>query len=269
MKKNIAVLSLAYTMLLTLLVLSGAFSGIWSELIYWLAFILPFAYATFRARGQSGTDKSYLTIVSSDAKASLPVIAPTVSLVMLVSYLTSLLIFAVTGKTNQVDIGDSLVLALLSHALVPAVLEEMLFRYLPMRLLAPYSKRGAIVISAIFFALVHHSLFSIPYAFVAGVIFMAVDLASDSVIPSVLIHFINNALSVGLILYSDNPAFAPIIYCIVGVLTVISVVIIIAKRKEYLAKINYAFEKGEKTVIIPEMIIFAIFALSIAAISLC
>lgn len=268
MKKNTATLSTTYMLFLGLLFLSGSLKGILSAAVYYSAFVIPFAFAVYRSRGERKPNESYLTLKQGDAGVVAPVIAPTVSVIMLISYLTSLIIFIITGRTNQVDIGNSFFPALLSHAFMPAILEEMLFRYLPIRLLAPYSRRGAIIISAVFFSLVHHDFFSIPYAFVAGLIFMAVDLASESVIPSVIIHFINNALSVGLIFYSDNPVFAPIIYCIVGVLTVVSAVIVFARRREYEKRLVYAFDKGEKIEIPIELLAFASLSLSIAVVSL-
>ena len=268
MKKKISYLSISYTLFLILLFLSGALSGIISEVVYLLAFALPIALALYLAREGRAEWGQYLSISGEGARKILPLVAPTVSVIILISYLTSLLIFAISGKVNNVDVGDSFIMALISHALVPAILEEALFRYLPMRLLAPHSRRGAIILSAFFFSLVHHDLFSIPYAFVAGVIFMAVDLATDSVSPSVIIHFVNNALSVGILVFADNPAFAPAIYIILGILTVASLCLIFVRRKQYCKMISVAFDKGEGVKFTTEAFIFAGLTLSLAVISL-
>ena len=189
------------------------------------------------------------------------------SAVIAISALTSLLIYLSTGQTNSVDLGNSFILALLRYALLPAVLEEMLFRYLPMCLLLPYSKRATVLISAFFFSLVHHDLFSIPYAFVAGIIFMAVDVATESIVPSVIMHFINNALSVGMIIFKDNSAFAPTAYIILGILSLISLVTVWFGRKEYKKMLATAFEKGEPVGFSAEMLLFAVITLTIAVIS--
>ena len=82
--------------------------------------------------------------------------------------------------------------AALRYALLTAVLEELIFRYLPMRLLAHRSPRAALLLSSLFFSLVHCDLFQMPYALFAGAVFMILDLAANSVIPSLVIHFLNN-----------------------------------------------------------------------------
>ena len=267
MDRKTDILTIGYLAFLILLFLSGSISGIISEVLYLLAFILPFFAVMLQAK-EKGRYTDLLSISKEKISFALPLIAPTVSLIIIVSFLTSLLIYAVTGKTNNVSLGDSFVLALLSHALMPAVFEEMLFRYLPMRLLSSHSKRGAIIISAIFFSLVHHNLFSIPYAFLAGVIFMAIDIACDSVVPSILIHFINNALSVSIVLYADNPAFAPTVYLIIGVLTLISICYVLRRRKVYAEALACAFDKGEGVKLTAGMLLFALLTLTLAVASL-
>ena len=267
MKQKLNILTLCYLLFLILLFLSGMTAGILSDVIYFLAFVLPFVFVIYRTKGEKGEKALTVSMTKDDVCFTIPLVAPTVSAIIIVSALTSLLIFATTGKTNEVDVGDNLFFALISHALLPAFLEEMLFRYLPLRLLANHSKRATVLASAFFFALIHHNLFSIPYAFLAGVIFMAVDLAVGSVIPSFIIHFVNNALSVGLLVCADNPAFAPAIYIILGVLTAVSLCVVFVKRKVYLKRFASVFQKGEEVKITVEMLIFAGLTLSIALLS--
>ena len=186
---------------------------------------------------------------------------------MLLSYVTSLIIFALTGKTNSIDLGDSYFLALFTHALIPAIFEEALFRYLPMRLIAPHSPRCAVVASSFFFALVHHDLFSIPYAFLAGIIFMALDLATDSVIPSIIIHFINNSISISL-MFINRDAASLVLYIMILLLTVLSIIIIAKNKDKYRRLLVFVTEKGEGVRFTPEMILFAAVTLTIAVVSL-
>ena len=267
MSKRINILTLCYTLFLVLLFSSGSASGILSEVIYYLAFIIPIGIALYTIRDDGEEWKKYLTIDVEGIKLSWPLVFPTISATMLLSYLTSLLIFTLTGKTNSVDLGDSYFLALITHALVPAIFEEALFRYVPMRLIAPYSNRGAIFVSAFFFALVHHDLFSIPYAFFGGVVFMAINLATESVIPSVVIHFINNALSISMM-------FAPIehiiilLYLWVILLTVWSVIAICRKKDDYEIALLMISDKGEGVRFTGGMLLFAAMTLTIAVISL-
>ncbi len=270
MRKKINILTACYAVFIILLFASGLLGSmpLVSKTVYFLAFVLPIAFVLFALRKDNTPPEKYLSLKKGDAKKLLPLITPTVSLVILTSYLTSVLIFALTGKTNSVNLGDSYILAMINYAVLPALLEEALFRYLPMRLIAPHSRSGAVLVSAFFFFLVHQSLFSIPYAFIAGVVFMAIDIAFDSVVPSVIIHFVNNAISVGMIMLSDNPAFAPVIYTVLGLLTLVSIAVLILSREKYKNLLKSATEKGEGIQITAEMMIFGIVTISIAVINL-
>lgn len=268
MERKINILSTLYFLFLILLFLSGSLSEPLSTVIYFLAFILPIALSLFLTRDEGVEKSRFLTLDYEGLRRTLPIIFPTVSAVIFISYLTSLIIYLISGRTNSVDVGDSFILALINHALLPAILEEALFRYIPMRLLAHHSRRATVLISAFFFALVHHDLFSIPYAFIAGVIFMTVDITLNSVIPSVIIHFINNALSVSLIMFDDNPNFAPSLFIILGLLTLLSLIYVIG-GDYYKKKVLYVFKRGkEKMKITIPMLLFAAFTLLFAIISL-
>ena len=267
MEKKLNILTLAYFAFLILLFLSGMFSGVLSEVIYYLSFILPVAVCLYLTRGDGVGWKKHLTIDKEGVTLSWPLVFPTISLIMLISYITSFIIFTLTGKTSSVDIGDSYLIALITHALIPAIFEEALFRYLPMRLIGPHSPRCAIIVSALFFALVHGDLFSIPYAFIAGLVFMAIDLATDSIIPSVIIHFINNALSVSL-MFIPIPGIIYVIYIWLGLLTFASVITIKRSFEEYEIPLMLITEKGEGVRITPNMIFFALITLSLAILNI-
>lgn len=269
MSKKISTLTISYTLFLILLFLSGYLSGVLSRIVYLLSGIIPLLLCFFLSRDELSGEKSrFLTLKNENFKLALPLFAPTVGVIIIVSMITSWLIFMLTGKENRVDIGDSFILALINHALLPALIEEALFRYLPMRLLSSHSRCATVFLSAFFFALIHRSLFTIPYAFIAGVIFMAIDLATDSVIPSLLLHFINNAISVGLIIYGANPAFAPTVFTILAVLSLVSLVVIIIKREKYKNMLSLAFLSGEKVKFSLEMLLFAGLTLMIAIMNL-
>ena len=97
---------------------------------------------------------------------------------------------------------------------------------------------------------------------------MAIDIATDSVLPSIIIHFINNAISVGVIVFSDNPIFAPVMYSVLGILTVISIVLIVIKNREYRYMLSDAFEEGEKYRLTLDILCFACLMLIVACVKL-
>ena len=174
----------------------------------------------------------------------LPLLAPIIAIIFLISYLTSLLfgLFGIEGATVE---NAPLAEMLLLHALLPALLEESVFRYLPMKLIAPYSRRWCAVLSALYFALVHMSVLQLPYALCAGFIFILVDLAYDSVWPSFILHLLNNAVSVLWIKYSASSGFAVWFIAVMVAAALLSLVGVYLKRKEYLSGLRAALEKGE------------------------
>ena len=200
MERRINYLSICYTLFLILIFVSGSIGGFWSDAVYYLAFLLPIILGLLLDNQDVRADGDLFSIKSKDVGLILPLIVPTVIIVLTISAVTSMIIFALTGTENKIDVGDFLIPALISHALLPAILEEALFRYLPIKLLLKDSKRLTVIVSALFFALAHHNLFSIPYAFVAGIVLMAIDVGTNSLIPSVSMHIFNNAVSVGKLL---------------------------------------------------------------------
>ena len=266
MKRKLNTLSYLYLFFLALLFLSGGVSGFLGEVVYLLAFLLPLGIGIYLSRDEYPTVDFKMD--REKVNFTLPLIIPTVAVTLLLSYLTGLLIFVTTGRVNSVDMGDSFLLAIISHAIMPAVLEELLFRYLPIRFLADRSERLCIFASAFFFSLVHHDLFSIHYTFVAGMILMSVDIATESILPSILIHFINNALSVCMVMYGDNPVFLTSFYSLIAILTVVSVIIIVIRRKKYAQEFETAFYCDERLIFTLDMWIFLGITMTLAIIQL-
>ena len=131
----VAVLDMMFVLGLSL---SGMISGFLSSVVYIIAFILPLAVG-FKVSKEYNNDTDFLHF--KGAERVLPFIAPTLLLIMGAAYLTSMVVTAATGRTNDVDLGTNVLLAVLYHALAPALLEEALFRYLPLRLM---KKEGVI-----------------------------------------------------------------------------------------------------------------------------
>jgi len=247
MKRPLTVVLLADLVFFLLLVVSGSLTGIGSHVVYYLAFLIPIGIGIFAIRwGACRENREFLPLGGTKILPSLPLIFPTVAAVMLVSLLTSLVFGDKMTAFGTPEMGDSTPLAIFNHALVPAVLEEILFRYIPIKLLAGHSPRYAVLLSAIFFALVHHSFASIPYAFVAGIVLAAVSIAFESIYPAMIIHFINNLTSVLSLCYSDlGEYFGIALWGAVLLLAALSAVYLFIKRAEYTVPLRKAFAKGD------------------------
>lgn len=87
-------------------------------------------------------------------------------------------------------------LLVVSYVILPAVLEELVFRSILIHEYRPYGGVLAIGVSALSFAMLHFSFQGFPEAFLAGLVFAAVTYVCQSVLPAVLLHLANNALNV-------------------------------------------------------------------------
>lgn len=80
-------------------------------------------------------------------------------------------------------------------AIIPALVEELLFRETICRSLRAYGDKTAILISALLFSLMHTNAEQIIYTFVAGLFLAWIYERTKNVIFPMIVHFINNGLS--------------------------------------------------------------------------
>lgn len=104
----------------------------------------------------------------------------------------------IENKGGTIDVGstpDSL-LMILTVAILPAFVEEFAFRGVVMGTLRSYSEGAAILVSSATFALMHGNFVQMPFTFCCGLVFAYMDIKCNSLLPSVIVHFLNNGLSV-------------------------------------------------------------------------
>ena len=252
-------LDLLFLLLLTVSAVIGSTAG---RLFYYLAYILPVTAGLIFAK-KTGAQNA-MRLLPKETLPSLALFAPTLIAVIGISTVTSVILTAL-GKTNITDVSGNLFVELTRHALVPAILEEMLFRYVPTRLLGDRSPRAVLVISSVMFALIHLNLFQIPYALLAGGVLAFITLSSGSIIPAMLLHFINNAVSV-LCMREPETLSAPI--CLVLLLLCIpSVIYIIFKRKKYRELLTHALS-GDRPGFSPELCVAVLLCVLAAILNL-
>lgn len=75
------------------------------------------------------------------------------------------------------------------------LIEEFLIRGCVLKILKPFGNRFAIIISAAFFALLHGNIVQGAGAFIIGLILGYVTVKSNSLLPAIIIHALNNFLS--------------------------------------------------------------------------
>lgn len=119
-----------------------------------------------------------------------------------INYITGILsaIFPFLGKTNgAVSYGNdpfTIGLTVVVFAILPAFCEEFAFRGVIMGIFGKYGDRFAIIVSAFIFGMLHSSFITMIFAFCSGIVFGLIRKNSGSLVPSMIVHFFNNLMSV-------------------------------------------------------------------------
>ncbi len=106
--------------------------------------------------------------------------------------------FGFSGELPEMPLtGDPPVLFLyfLTIAVIPPLVEELFFRGVVLHSLRKYGDGFAVVGSAILFGLYHGNFVQMVFAFIAGLVMALVVVRTNSLWPSILIHFFNNGIS--------------------------------------------------------------------------
>lgn len=125
----------------------------------------------------------------------------------------------------------------ISLVIVPALLEELLFRGIALGALMPYGRVGAVVGSALLFAVMHQNPKQFLYAFAAGAAIGYFVSETGSLALGVLIHTTNNFLSlVDMALMNSVEekvleAFSTSLYFVVFAAAIIAVPVLIRTKK--------------------------------------
>ncbi len=97
-----------------------------------------------------------------------------------------------------------LLINVLYVAAIPALVEELAFRGIALGVLRKYGDRFAVIASSVLFGLLHGNLIQIPFAFCVGLIMAYTVVRTGNIVPAIIIHFINNAMSCLLSYYTAN-----------------------------------------------------------------
>ncbi len=81
-------------------------------------------------------------------------------------------------------------------ALIPALCEELLFRSIVMSEYQQTSVFAAVVISSLYFAMLHFDFAKFPFYFISGLVLSACAYAANSVIAAFAVHLIYNLFSI-------------------------------------------------------------------------
>lgn len=75
------------------------------------------------------------------------------------------------------------------------IIEEIVYRGFVLKLISPYGKTVSIVLSAFIFGFMHGNLSQFVTAFATGLVFSAVAVKTGSILPTIIMHMMNNAIN--------------------------------------------------------------------------
>ena len=140
---------------------------------------------------------------------------------------------------TMVATPTSLALNLFTMAVLPALLEEMIYRGYILRVLRPYGNLFAVLISSALFSLMHGNLRQIPFAFIVGLVLGSLYVCTNNIWLPIAVHFANNAISVLMEYFAfslpetyQGVFYALIIYGLIVVGIVCSIVLLAGYRKQ-------------------------------------
>lgn len=94
--------------------------------------------------------------------------------------------------------GFGFVGVLFAIAVLPAIFEEIIFRGLLLKGMRSFGVVGAVLLNGALFALYHQNPAQTIYQFCCGVAFALIALRAGSILPTIVSHFLNNALIITL-----------------------------------------------------------------------
>lgn len=131
----------------------------------------------------------------------------------------------------------AIITTILYLVIIAPISEEIVFRGLILKTLSPFGKRNAVVISALLFALMHKNIPQAVGAFAIGIIFATVDTKANSIVPSIIMHSLNNLLPCLVNINSSiNSTVITIIYnALVYAIVLVGITITILKGRQLLS----------------------------------
>lgn len=226
------------------------------------------------------------TTYNKKAAASLVMfLAPVVLISTIIINLISSIFQDAVGITFESGLEDmavegplSAVVLTFTLAVIPAIVEEFCIRGVVLQPLRRYGDKFAIVMSAAIFSILHGNMVQIPYTLVAGIYFGYLCVATGSLWPSIILHFINNMFSVIQLVVLSNygeEMSARVLMLMLGLLVAVGIAGgFIFFNMHYKANLKNGVDTlktGEKTASVlksPAMIIAIIFMLITTALSI-
>ena len=190
----------------------------------------------------------FFNLKGIDVKRAVIGVLISIPIVILIQIILGILLEALGLNYDIVDKANlysgstilSKILFFLQIAILPAIFEELYVRGAVLSFSRKYSDKFAILVSAILFSLIHLNISQSVFAFLMGLLLATLVVKTKSIIPSMIIHFLNNGYEALYLIFEDNVRFLnvlDIIFLALGVLGVIAIIYVAIKNKEKIIKI--------------------------------
>jgi membrane protease YdiL (CAAX protease family) len=149
------------------------------------------------------------------ALASLFLFSP---LINMIDHLVSLTGYSASSELpiNLKSVGGFFV-GVIALAVLPAIFEEFIFRgMLYQGLQKKMGVKGAIILSALLFALMHTSIQQTAYQIILGAMFAYAFYLTGSLLAPIILHFCNNFIVLLLNLFTDTSTQMPPVFNTIG-----------------------------------------------------
>lgn len=210
--------------------------------------------------------ESNLPTKNITSKQKTKIVFISIMIIFALQYLLTLVVYPSIGldysSTDMFDINCdsslfSKIILVLALAVTPAIFEELFFRKAIIDFSSKFSKKFALIFSALLFGIIHMNLSQGLFAFIIGIIFGIIYLYTNDVKLTMIIHFINNGFAALEMILPENGAIAIagilLICLIAGLVLLIKLLLSKEKRnkikellkvkadKEIISNIKYLF----------------------------
>ena len=179
--------------------------------VYFVSFVVP--VILFNKMNKNAEREIYEPVESEKASPfkSFIILGFSLGAITLAAYLNYYIVNAFLDYSDftneyfwsvELDHTYQMVIYFAYSAIIPAFVEELLFRGTVCRVLTVYGKGTAVVASAALFALMHANIEQLIYTFIAGLLLGWIYVETKNLAFPILLHFLNNGISsLGDILY--------------------------------------------------------------------
>ncbi len=118
------------------------------------------------------------------------------------------------------SVGE-LIMATIAIAIIPAIFEEFLFRGIVYGSMAEFNTKAALIFSAAMFTLLHADIYGFLGYIFLGVVLAEIVSRTNSLLPAIVCHFVNNFTALLLGFFNQQIIYAPVFTIVLFVLGII------------------------------------------------